>query len=284
MNKRIAVVLVVFSLVVSGIAPFHPVEAASETIIVPDDYSTIQAAIDSASEGDEVFVKSGTYAENLLVNKSLSLVGENKYSTIVAGEGNTALLVQHDNVNVTGFTFRRTSTMRWYYGVHLLNVQHCNVFGNKIESTFYGVWLVDASFNNVYENTLAGDWNGIHLASSHNNNISKNNVTGSNDWGISTDGSDNNIIMNNYVASSGWGGIGLDGGNPNRNNLIAENIVTQNGDIGIGITSSGSTSNKIVGNNITATGSEDGGDVAIRLAGDTNLVVGNRITGNQAGI
>jgi parallel beta-helix repeat protein len=286
-KKTVMATTITIALLISLVAGLQFVEvirAEPRTIIVPTDYSTIQAALDSASEGDEVFVKNGTYNENLTVNKSLSIVGENAGSTIVVGEGTTALLVQHDNVNVSGFTFKRPSTMRWYYGVHLLSAHDCNVFGNQIESTFYGIWLFDSAFNNIYENTLMGNWNGIYLSASDNNNVSNNDVTGSHDWGISTDGSDNNIIMNNYVASSGWGGIGLDGGGPNRNNLIAVNVVTHSGDIGIGITSSDSTENKIVSNDITATGSEDGGDFAIRIAWDSNLVLGNRLTGNQAGI
>ncbi len=123
-------------------------------------------------------MKSGTYSENLTINKSLSLVGEDKETTILVGEGTTALLVLHDNVNVTGFTFKRSSTMRWYYGVHLLNVKQCNVFGNIVESTFRGIWLFDASFNNIYENNCTGDYYGIHLSNSNYNNISKNHVTG----------------------------------------------------------------------------------------------------------
>src|SRR3989304_8108198 len=122
MSKQFAVAFSILSLVAFGVLVVHPAKASSKTITVPDDYPTIQAAINGASEGDTVFVKAGTYSENLTVTKSLSLVGENK-ATIVVGEGNTALLVRHDNVNVTGFTFRRPSTMRWYYGVHLLNVQ-----------------------------------------------------------------------------------------------------------------------------------------------------------------
>ncbi len=119
-------------------------EAEPKTITVPDDYPTIQAAINGASEGDEVFVRSGTYSEDLTINKALSLVGENKYSTIVVGNGTAACLIKQDSINVIGFTFRRPSTMRWHYGIHLLNVKYCNVFENNVESTFYGIWLVDA--------------------------------------------------------------------------------------------------------------------------------------------
>ncbi len=260
------------------------VEAEPNTVIVPDDYASIQEAVDNASEGDTLFVKSGTYSENLTINKPLSLVGEDKETTIVVGEGTTALLVQHDNVNVTGFTFKRPSTMRWYYGIHLLNVKHCNVFGNIVESTFYGIWLVDASYNNIYENNCTRDYNGIHLRDSNYNNISKNHVTSNTGSGISTDGSNSNIIIGNYVASNGWCGINLDGGSPNCDNLIMENVVTHNGDIGIGISSRDSTSNRIVSNDITANGVPDDGDAAIRLGWGSNLVERNRIIGNQAGI
>lgn len=42
-------------------------------IVVPDDYSMIQGAVDAASPGDTVCVKDGTYAEQVVINKSLSL-------------------------------------------------------------------------------------------------------------------------------------------------------------------------------------------------------------------
>ena len=139
-------VLLIFALIVSIVAGLQVVEitkADSKTITVPDDYPTIQQAINNALAGDTVYVKSGTYSENLIITKSLSLVGENKDSTIIVGSGNTACLIQHDNVNVTGFTFRRLSTMRWHYNIHLLNVKHCNVFENnwKVLSMEYGLLM-----------------------------------------------------------------------------------------------------------------------------------------------
>ncbi len=284
MNNRTIAAFILFLLLASPFLIFPAVTADPRTIIVPDDYLTIQAAIDSASDGDEVYVKSGVYNESLTITKLLSLVGENKETTIVTGEGNTALLIKHDNVDVSGFTFRRPSTMRWYYGIHLLSVKNCNVFGNKVESTFNGIWLVGSQFCAVYENTLSGDWNAISLKDSHYNNISTNQISGSHDWGIIAEGSNSNLIINNDVASSGWCGIGTGGSSPSKSNLIAQNTVTQSGAIGIGITSSDSTSNKIVANTITGTNSDNGGDFAIRLAWGSNLVVGNRLVGNQGGI
>jgi pectin methylesterase-like acyl-CoA thioesterase len=44
----------------------------SAEIIVPDQYPTIQAAVNSANDGDTIFVKAGTYYEHLVVNRTVS--------------------------------------------------------------------------------------------------------------------------------------------------------------------------------------------------------------------
>jgi len=45
----------------------------ASTLIVPIEYSTIQAAINAASPGDTIFVQPGTYYENLTINKYVIL-------------------------------------------------------------------------------------------------------------------------------------------------------------------------------------------------------------------
>jgi pectin methylesterase-like acyl-CoA thioesterase len=54
----------------------QPVKAT--TITVPDDYPTIQAAINAAIPGDTIYVRNGLYPEHLEINKAVTLEGESK--------------------------------------------------------------------------------------------------------------------------------------------------------------------------------------------------------------
>ena len=44
---------------------------SAETIIVPDSYPTIQQAVDNATDGDTIFVRSGAYHENININNNI---------------------------------------------------------------------------------------------------------------------------------------------------------------------------------------------------------------------
>jgi hypothetical protein len=57
--------------------------AASNLLVVPSEYSTIQSAINAANSGDTVKVLPGTYTEQLFINKSISLIGSGAASTTI---------------------------------------------------------------------------------------------------------------------------------------------------------------------------------------------------------
>ena len=79
----------------------------SKVIRVPDDYPTIQAAIDAASSGYKINVSSGTYFEHLIIDKPLKLIGEDKSTTIIDGGGSgNCVHVTADTVEISGFTIQ----------------------------------------------------------------------------------------------------------------------------------------------------------------------------------
>jgi nitrous oxidase accessory protein len=179
------------------------VKAEPETIVVPDDYATIQEAITNVNFGGSVFVKSGSYGGNLVIHKSLSLIGEDKDTTIIrSGHTGTNILIdREDNVTITGFTIHSVEV-----GVHLLHSNNCNISGNKVIgiSNHQGIWLYDSSQNIIAENRVQGGGSGIELELSSNNTIVDNTVM-ENERGIVLLNSPNNLICANIMENSTCG-------------------------------------------------------------------------------
>jgi parallel beta-helix repeat protein len=77
----------------------------------PGNYTTIQAAIDSAAPGDMVFVydDSSPYHENLEIAKSITLQGESRQTTVINGsilDGWYVINITADDVSIRGFTIQ----------------------------------------------------------------------------------------------------------------------------------------------------------------------------------
>ncbi len=65
------------------LVPMHPVAELQPVLRVPQDYPTIQAAVDAAPEGATILIGPGTYTENIVITKSLTLEGSGIDSTIL---------------------------------------------------------------------------------------------------------------------------------------------------------------------------------------------------------
>ncbi|MEM1513795.1 MAG: NosD domain-containing protein [Candidatus Thermoplasmatota archaeon] len=68
---------------------------------------SIQDAINSAKDGDTIFIKEGIYRENIIVNKSLKICGIGK--VIIDGCGKNALKVKADSVIISNIEFCNSS-------------------------------------------------------------------------------------------------------------------------------------------------------------------------------
>jgi hypothetical protein len=109
MSKSTFAATVIVMLIFSGLAGTPQLKAA-KTIVVPDDYPLIQDAIDGATAGDTIFVKSGVYYETLEINKSLTLIGEDREHTIIDAHKITTNVVEilANDVTLTNFTLGHT--------------------------------------------------------------------------------------------------------------------------------------------------------------------------------
>ena len=81
------------------------VPARAETLRVggPGGLPTISRALEIASPGDTIVVASGEYHENLIIDKTVSLVGEGRPHVRGLGEGDV-VRVMGDDVEMRGFS------------------------------------------------------------------------------------------------------------------------------------------------------------------------------------
>jgi parallel beta-helix repeat protein len=254
----------------------------TSTIIVPDEYSTIQEAVNHAFDGDTVYVKTGTYYEHVVVNKTVSLVGENRDTTIIDGNRTGCVLdIVSDSVNVTSFTVQRSGNTMFPdfdAGISLNNAKSCIISNNNItDNGCFGIHLLNSNQNTISENDLTRNaMYAIDLTTSHNNTVSSNAAIFNTNIAIGMHiASENNNIIGNRVISNP---CGIDAANVS-NNTISHNYLTDNSEIGIWVQDN-SINNGIYGNNVT------GSRYCIKIEeqADSNTVSGNILTGGQFGI
>jgi parallel beta-helix repeat protein len=252
------------------------------TITVPDDYSTIQEAINGASSGDTIFVRSGIYYEHVIVNKTVSLVGENVSATIVDGGGSgNVFTINENNVSITSFTIRNSGTILGNAGLRLDNVSLCSISGNSIRDNFAGIWLEESSENLILANNITANVDdGIVFNYSHNNTISGNHIALHEYFGIVINWSHNNTIRWNNVTQT-FGPSHGDGINLWRSshNSIFQNQVEENNRYGIRIEVE-SNNNTISGNSIRncSTG------IQIYDSSNYNCIYGNNVSQCSDGV
>jgi len=156
--------------------------AAGATWVVDDgdaDFASIQAAVDAAAAGDTIEVRSGTYVENVVVDKSLNLRGENSDTVIIDANGKTGVRwMQHtDNVSISEFTIRNASM-----GIDVYSHTRGSVIRNNIiTNSWIGIdcWQIDNTIT-VVGNTITNNERGIILSATpaliYLNNFIKNSV------------------------------------------------------------------------------------------------------------
>ncbi|MCJ7571858.1 MAG: right-handed parallel beta-helix repeat-containing protein, partial [Candidatus Thermoplasmatota archaeon] len=247
-KTTIAIITIIFIIVVASISVYflsNPKESNGQpndsnghndkknyfvSIKGKGNYSSIQAAIDLASVNDIIFVSNGTYFENIIIRKSIELIGEDKNTTIINGNGlGNVIYISADNVKINGFTIMNGGTTSQ-------NTDVRDAAGIKIES----------SYNTISDCNISSNLNyGIYLFANPKttNNIIKNNTFYNNRIGLITgDSKLNDISLNTFTGNTEYGMYLEDKSN---DNLISDNIFTENK---YGIRIKGSEKNTVVKN------------------------------------
>jgi nitrous oxidase accessory protein len=214
-------------------------------------YSSIQGAVDNATEGSTVYVSSGEYSENLAINKSINLVGENRKTAIIDGMSNgTVVYVGSDNVSISDFKLQYSGcSCTGYYGVDVgSSRQNISIINNNIFSdstgilvrkgqdihiarnniTFsrdYSIIIEDSIGVQILENSLTDNLNQIEISNSTQMVIVNNKMV-NNGNGIAFTNSNNNTLAGNIIASNSLYGLYL---SQSDYNVIVRNSLQSNG-------------------------------------------------------
>jgi parallel beta-helix repeat protein len=224
-------------------------------LTVPDDYPTIQSAVNAARPFDSVFVRKGVYLDNIVIGKSLTLQGEDRKTTIIDGGGNGNVVhIAASHVTVSDFTVRNGEC-----GIEISSswpIHHTTVRDTIITSNLDGIYSINSGGHHLIENCVIshnkresllanqfsrsiirdcevfGNGKGVRPAWGWYVSVEGNKVYGNLGGGICIDSCCYSTVMNNLVCSNKGSGIAIS--YIASRNMVKENIVFNN-DMGISV-------------------------------------------------
>ena len=216
MKRLILAAFLTLLLSFSSVSFFRLQIVKATTTVVPDDYPTIQKAVDAVTDGGSIYVRSGVYYESVVVNKSISLIGENKYSTFINAStdlnGRPVYINSAVGVTVSGFTLCNSGMHFGDGGIVTFDANSCKIVDNIFTDNLDGI-ITWYSTKNVISGNLFNynSWNGVHLRDeSRFNTVSFNEIL-TNMTGLEIENNaSGNYIYGNTVKGNRTGGDGID--------------------------------------------------------------------------
>jgi parallel beta-helix repeat protein len=257
----------------AGVIPSTSIKIENQNFTDLNSPTYIQDLIDNASNGDTIFVPNGLYYENIIIDKSIALVGEDKDTTTIDGSGSgDVVYVSAEDVSISGFSIQNSGN-HWYHdgGINIQS-DNCQISDNIFKFHQGNGILIKSSLNTISENYFSNIRRGITVFNSHENLITANIVDGAGEIGIQTGLSSNSNTISNNIVNGCIAGIHISDG---LDNVIFRNHVYENQD-GIFLHT---CSNTMVYENIIEENWYSGIDS--NYESENNLIFHNNFLGNE---
>lgn len=194
------------------------------------DYRTIQEAIDAAINGTKIIIENGYYNELIVINKTITLMGEDKNTTIINFNpndtisqvpiininadnclienlhitlGDNSVIARGISINSKNNTIKNNIIANFAHGIELAYSESNTIINNEIKNNLIGIETSGSINNNIYNNILSNNTQyNIYLSGdSDTNNVSFNTIYNS-EYGIRIKGSQYNRVYKNCIKNN----------------------------------------------------------------------------------
>jgi parallel beta-helix repeat protein len=207
---------------------------------------TIQEGIDNASSDSTIYVFSGIYVENIEVDKTITIIGEDTETTVVTAATPTddVFYITADDVEISGLTV--SGTARPGSAFRCDDVDNFHIYDNTIVNNYEGVQMFyttystiennvfsentnainvedESNYNSIMNNVISGCRNGIYFLVASFNSVYDNIISDNDYEALYFEMADSNVLYGNTVSNNGYYGIYFDSSVDNlifRNNFI----------------------------------------------------------------
>jgi len=198
------VILIIFT--VSALVNIQKIGFCHNEPILVNPGESIQAALDRASEGSTILIRSGNYSEGeIQVNKTANIIGEDPETTIIDGQKtiNFIFRVSMSNVIIENLTLQNTSLLYPEApAIKLDSVQNVTIQKIRIRIAGWGIQMYSSNYTKIAYNRISETNVGIRVSNkSGNNTIFCNNIE-NNQNGLeitSLDCQFNKVYHNNFI-------------------------------------------------------------------------------------
>lgn len=200
--------------------------SSAATYRVPENFKSIQEAVNAAVPGDEIIVDQGLYKENVLVTKSLVLkssAGPSMTMVQALDENKPSINVEGtQDVTVSGFS----ATGSLIAGALLSNSRNVVLTDCQFTGNFNGIVANGVTDSTIKANiSNSNSQYGMYLEKSNNNRIEDNTASLNKDKGFFISNSKGNTVTGNSVNLNTWDGLML---YASTGNTVVDNKVLRN--------------------------------------------------------
>jgi nitrous oxidase accessory protein len=171
---------------------------------------SIQRAVDNARNGNTILISPGLYKESVLINKEVTIKGEEGAIIDGGGEGNVITIIA-SNVVLDGLTIQNSGSGQEDSGIYIKKADRNVIQNNTLKNVQYGIYIANSHENQLIENSITSNkahfskrGNGIHLFKGGGHLLKSNEIANVQD-GIYFDFTKGIQVSENHVSESRYG-------------------------------------------------------------------------------